>query len=101
MIKKTKYIETLQLGECRFRFPLIIKACLIDGKPEGIEDRWVVSCPTLRVHTVAKKRKKALAILGEIILDDLKVYRDSAPDSNTEEANELLRFLEALIVEEE
>lgn len=101
MIKKTKWIETQTLGKCNFRHPMIVRADLIDGKFEGLENQWVVSCPTLRVHSYSKKRKEALALLGEIILDDLKSYRDSAPDGNTEDANELLRLLEALIEPEE
>lgn len=102
MIKKTKWIETQQLGDCRFRFPMIVKAELIDGTTEGIEGNyWVVSSPTLRANSYDKVRKNALVVLGDIILDNLKFYRASAPDGNTQDANELLALLEALIIEEE
>lgn len=94
MIKKAKWIETQQLGSCKLRYPVAVKL-------EKVSDYWVASCCTLSCHAVDAKKKRALHILGDIILQQFVSYRETAPDGNTEDANILLRFLEALIIEEE
>ena len=100
MIKRTKWIKTKALGECRFRHRMVVRADLICGKHCNTADHWTVECPTLNRWAYGTTKEEALVLLGEFLLTDLVSFRASAPDGNTKDANELLRLLEVLIIEE-